>query len=158
MSFNEKENNFTAKALLIDMEPKVVNYCLSSQSRKKGSDWKYDSRFSFYKQEGSGNNWAYGYNHHGPQCEDEILERFDSLLEKMDATQGILFFQSLAGGTGSGLGSYLLEAIKEKHPKLEILNISVIPHLTGEVILQSFNCVLSLSTIYKVRKKNEFVL
>lgn len=129
------------------MEPKVVNSCLNS---KKNGEWLYDSKSTYCKQEGSGNNWAYGYNHHGPQCESPILEEFRVLLEKIDYVQSLLFFQSLAGGTGSGVGSYLLESVKDNYPKYNILNISVMPHLTGEVILQSYNCVLSLSAIYQV--------
>ncbi len=145
-----KDNDFTAKSLLIDMEPKVVNQCL--QSKRRNSEWSYNPSYSYCKQEGSGNNWAYGFNHHGPECKAPILEKFRCLLEKIDYMQSLLFFQSLAGGTGSGLGSYLVEVIKENYPKFDLLNISVMPHLTGEVILQSYNCVLSLSTIYKVNR------
>ena len=126
-----------------------MNYCLNS--KKKDADWEYNTKFTYCKQEGSGNNWAYGYNHHGPESESSILEKFRALLEKIDYVQSLLFFQSLAGGTGSGVGSYLLEVIKDNYPKHNLLNISVMPHLTGEVILQSFNCVLSLSTIYQVK-------
>lgn len=130
------------------MEPKVVNQCLNS--KMKNNDWSFDPSFSFCQQEGSGNNWAYGFNHHGPLCEKPVMEKFRKLLEKLDYIHSILFFQSLAGGTGSGLGSYLLEIVKDNYPKYNVLNISVMPHLTGEVILQSYNCILSLSTIYKV--------
>ena len=128
------------------MEPKVVNQCLQS----KRNEWSYNPSLSFCKQEGSGNNWAYGFYHHGPECEEPILERFRLLIEKLDYIQSLLFFQSLAGGTGSGIGSYLIDVIKDNYPKYNILNLSVMPHLTGEVILQSYNCVLSLSNIYKV--------
>jgi len=138
------------------MEPKVVNHCLL-KTNKKNSNWNYNPKFAYCKQEGSGNNWAYGYNHHGPQCESAILDQFRTLLEKIDYVQALLFFQSLAGGTGSGLGSYLLESVKEEFPKYSVLNISVMPHLTGEVILQSYNCVLSLSSIYKVLYNNKVI-
>ena len=131
------------------MEPKVVNHCLM-RGNKINMNWNYNPKLTFCKQEGSGNNWAYGYNHHGPECEEAILERFRSLMEKIDYVQVLLLFQSLAGGTGSGLGSCILESLKEECPKNSVLNVSVMPHLTGEVILQSYNCVLSLSTIYKV--------
>jgi len=41
----------------------------------------------------------------------------------------------LAGGTGSGLGSYMLELISDDFPELNKINICVAPHITGEVIL-----------------------
>lgn len=135
------------------MEPKVVNSCL--HSKKKNNEWGYDPNLTYCKQEGSGNNWAYGYNSHGPECETSVLEKFQSLLEKIDYVQSLLFFQSLAGGTGSGVGTYLVESIKDNYPKYNVINVSIMPHLTGEVILQSYNCVLSLSKIYQVGgKKN----
>lgn len=43
--------------------------------------------------------------------------------------------QSLAGGTGSGMGSFLLDLVDEEFPELNKINICVVPHLTGEVIL-----------------------
>lgn len=128
---SEKSSKLTSKALLIDMESKVVNSCL--QHNKNGGDWIYDNKYAFFKQEGSGNNWAYGYNIHGPSCEEQIFEKLDSLLEKIDVIDGFVFLQSLAGGTGSGLGSFLLERVKERYGKNIVLSIAVLPHLTGLV-------------------------
>lgn len=71
------------------------------------------------------------------------------MLERIDFCEGMLFFQSLAGGTGSGLGSFLLEILSEEYPELTKLNVCVAPHLTGEVILQSYNCALTISSLYK---------
>jgi tubulin delta len=51
-----------AKAMLVDMEPKVVHRCLA----KKGN-WGYNPSFSLVQEEGSGNNWAYGCYVHGPK-------------------------------------------------------------------------------------------
>jgi tubulin delta len=47
----------------------------------------YYKKLSFTKQEGSGNNWAYGYNVHGPKTEEEILKRVNRLLEETDYMQ-----------------------------------------------------------------------
>jgi len=51
------------------MEPKVVNKCLSQKA-----SWSYDSRLSLVREEGSGNNWAYGCCVHGPKVREEIVE------------------------------------------------------------------------------------
>ena len=64
----------TAKALLVDMEPKVVGRCLS-----KKASWKYDSALSLVKEEGSGNNWANGCYQHGPN----IKEDFDKIIKRL---------------------------------------------------------------------------
>ncbi len=54
-----------------------------------------------------------------------------------------------AGGTGSGLGSYLLNLVNDQYPELLKYNVCVVPHLTGEVILQNYNCVMTISTLYE---------
>ncbi|KAL4449266.1 hypothetical protein ABPG74_015648 [Tetrahymena malaccensis] len=144
----EKSGNIQnyAKSLLIDMEPKVVQSCLNSH---KNDVWQFDPSNSFTQQEGSGNNWAYGYNVHGLKCRDKILQIFQKLLEEIDFCEGIFLLQSLAGGTGSGLGSFILEMINDEYPELNKMNVCVAPHLTGEVILQSYNCVLTITSLYQ---------
>jgi len=44
-------------------------------------------------------------------------------------------FSSLAGGTGSGFGTHMVEEIKVNNPKTSIDNVSVWPYSSGEVIL-----------------------
>lgn len=56
--------------------------------------------------------------------------------------------QSLAGGTGSGLGTYVLGLLEDLYPKIPKFVGCVLPHLSGEVILQAYNATLSLGTIY----------
>lgn len=70
------------------------------------------------------------------------------MFETEDYVKSLFQIQSLAGGTGSGLGTYIMQLLGEYFPKLEKLNICIMPHLSGEVILQSYNAVLSLSTLY----------
>lgn len=55
----------------------------------------------------------------------------------------------MGGGTGSGLGSYLLKRIKEDFQWVTIVNYLVLPLLSGEVTLQFYNTILSLSVIYQ---------
>ena len=48
------------------MEPKVIEDNLLSV---KSGFW-VDKKFTIFKQEGSGNNWSYGYNFHGPSIRE----------------------------------------------------------------------------------------
>lgn len=57
---------------------------------------------------------------------------------------------SLAGGTGSGLGSFVAEVLRDHFPRAVILNPVVCPYTSGEVAVQNYNAVLSLSHIYAV--------
>lgn len=54
----------------------------------------------------------------------------------------------MAGGTGSGVGSYLLESIRDEFEDVSIMNVTIAPHLTGEVIVQNYNTILTMSKLY----------
>jgi tubulin beta len=56
-------------------------------------------------------------------------------------------FSSVAGGTGSGLGSRILEEVKKEFQELNILNINVFPFDIGENALQNYNTLLSLNSL-----------
>lgn len=88
--YSESTKKYHAKSILVDMEPKVIYECLNSKKRENLWDYKHD--MTFYKQEGSGNNWAFGYNIHGPACKDDISKKLRSELEKTDYLDALLFF------------------------------------------------------------------
>jgi tubulin delta len=138
--FYEDSGKTKARAILIDMEPKVVNQCLSSCK-----SWEYDPQSSFCQQEGSGNNWALGYNVHGSKWVETILDRCRRQLEECETLRGILIFQSLAGGTGSGVGTKITESLRDEMGNLPMINIAIWPYSFGEVILQNYNTALTLS-------------
>jgi tubulin delta len=55
---------------------------------------------------------------------------------------------SLAGGTGSGLGAHVVESLRDDFSaKAPMLNFSVWPYSTGEVILQNYNVLLTLNSL-----------
>ena len=53
----------------------------------------------------------------GEKVQDEILDMIDREADGSDSLEGFVMTHSIAGGTGSGLGSYLLEAINDRFPK-----------------------------------------
>lgn len=134
----EKQKTF-ANAVLIDMEPKVVNACLN---QKYG--WSYDKTSVFCQQEGSGNNWAFGYNVHGVKWREVMVDKIRKNIEKTDVLKCVLLFLSLAGGTGSGVGTSLAESVRDEFD-VNLLNIAVWPYSFGEVILQHYNTALTVS-------------
>jgi len=56
-------------------------------------------------------------------------------VEKMDNFMGIHMLTSLGGGTGSGLGSRLIEEFRDLFSDVTILNTVVFPHKAGETTL-----------------------
>jgi tubulin gamma len=60
--------------------------------------------------------------------------------------QGFMLLHSIAGGTGSGLGSYLLERMNDRYPKKLIQTYSVFPDSqgVGDVVVTPYNSILAL--------------
>ena len=76
-----------------------------------GRGWIYDSgtQVCCHAQGGAANNWAYGYHVHGSAFAEACLESVRREAEQCDRLSGLCVLQSAAGGTGSGLGTYLTE-------------------------------------------------
>ena len=132
------------------MEPKVVQKCLNDSIRNFNAGhaiWKYDQKYSYHKQSGSGNNWALGYLYYSNEEYEKTHSRIQSLLENLDYFGGFQVFNSLAGGTGSGLGAHIVEKLREDFSKSNMLNVAVWPYQSGEVILQNYNVLLTLNSL-----------
>jgi tubulin delta len=68
--------------------------------------------------------------------------------ERCDRLASFFICMSLAGGTGSGVGSYYTEMLRESFQKTCIVNMCVWPFSTGEVILQNYNLLLTLNKLF----------
>lgn len=59
-----------------------------------------------------------------------------------------MLLHSIAGGTGSGLGSFLLERLNDRYPKKLIQTYSVFPNSDGgDVVVQPYNSILALKRL-----------
>jgi len=54
---------------------------------------------------------------------------------------------SIAGGTGSGLGTRITEACEDEFKSATRLNVAIAPYHFGEVVVQHYNTILSLAKI-----------
>ena len=136
-----------ARAVMVDMEPKVIAQTLEA-ARKTGT-WRYPSKQQFCQKRGSGNNWAHGFCVHGPAAKENILNMVQREVEKCDHFGGFLALMSLAGGTGSGVGAFVSESLRDEYPHCFMVNQVVWPYHMGEVIVQNYNAILTLSRLYQ---------
>ena len=61
-----------------------------------------------------------------------------------------MVMHSIAGGTGSGLGSFLLERLNDRFPKKLLQTYSVFPNASeGDVVVQPYNAMLTLKRLVK---------
>lgn len=94
---------------------------------------------------GAGNNWGDGYQT-GELVHEEIMEMIDREADGSDSLEGFMMLHSIAGGTGSGLGSFLLERLNDRFPKKIIQTYSVFPDTTnsGDVVVHPYNSMLTM--------------
>ncbi|DAZ98348.1 TPA: hypothetical protein N0F65_007155 [Lagenidium giganteum] len=139
-----------ARAVLLDMEPKVIQRCQDATSATTTRPWTYARENAFTRQSGSGNNWAFGYNVHGAQTSEDVAELIQREAEHADFVRGVLTLQSAAGGTGAGLGSLVTEQIADLLPACSLVNAVVWPYASGEVIVQNYNAMLTMASLTSV--------
>lgn len=60
-----------------------------------------------------------------------------------------MLLHSIAGGTGSGLGSFLLERLNDRYPKKLIQTYSVFPNSeeVSDIVVQPYNSMLTLKRL-----------
>ncbi|GAX78151.1 hypothetical protein CEUSTIGMA_g5593.t1 [Chlamydomonas eustigma] len=76
---------------------------------------------------------------------EQVVEGIRKECEECDGAADFLMLHSLGGGSGSGLGSRLLEHLREEYPLHNIATVSVAPRAAGDSPMQSLNSVLALS-------------
>lgn len=54
-------------------------------------------------------------------------------VERCDRLSGLMAVMSVAGGTGSGVGTYLTQRLRDAYPRSFILNHLTWPYSSGEV-------------------------
>ena len=65
---------------------------------------------------GAGNNWASGFSQaEEVKVREEIFDILDREADNSDSLEGFVLCHSIAGGTGSGMGSFLLERLNDRY-------------------------------------------
>ena len=145
--FHEQDGK--AVAVFVDSEAKVLdrlrqNPCIAGVIRKDAC---------ITDSSGRANNWAMGFT---ASCQElrkgyglfhETVNTLRRELERVDRLQSVVLHHSLAGGTGSGVGSALLQYLREACPALTITTSSVGPFSSGDCATQWYNTAFSLNSL-----------
>jgi tubulin gamma len=122
--YQADDDHYVPRALLLDLEPRVVNSIQQSSHR---SLFNQENVFVSPEGGGAGNNWASGYSQ-GERFHDILMDMIDREADNSDSLEGFVLSHSIAGGTGSGMGSYILEKLNDHFPKKLIQTYSVFPN------------------------------
>ncbi|XP_059501353.1 tubulin epsilon chain isoform X2 [Stegostoma tigrinum] len=131
-----------ARAVLVDMEEGVVNELLQGPLRDV-----FDSKQLITDVSGSGNNWAVGNKQYGCLYRDRILEVIRKTAEHCDCLQCFFLIHSMGGGTGSGLGTFVLSLLEDEFPEVYRFVTSIYPSADDDVITSPYNSVLAMKEL-----------
>ncbi|KAI3406682.2 TUB4 [Candida oxycetoniae] len=137
-------HTYTPRSISIDLEPSVIAKSLSSMSM-------FNPRNVHLSEQGNGaaNNWANGYRY-GQEHIEEIVNLIDREVDKCDNLSQFQLIHSVAGGTGAGVGSKILEVLQDRYTNKKLITtVSVFPSndKTSDVVVQPYNTVLTLQRL-----------
>ncbi|KFY04275.1 hypothetical protein O988_00887 [Pseudogymnoascus sp. VKM F-3808] len=140
--YQSDDTRYIPRAILIDLEPRVI---AGIQSGPYKNIYNPENFFVGKDGVGAANNWGDGYQT-GESVHEDIMEMIDREADGSDSLEGFMMLHSIAGGTGSGLGSFLLERLNDRFPKKIIQTYSVFPDTTnaGDVVVHPYNSLLAM--------------
>lgn len=143
--YQADDQQYVPRAVLVDLEPRVVENLITGDYKHL---WNPENVYVDPNGGGAGNNWAMGYTI-AKETFEKVMEIVEREAEGSDSMEGFILSHSIAGGTGSGFGSYLLEALNDKYPKKLIQTYSVFPNQgeSADVVVQPYNSMLSLKRL-----------
>ncbi|KAK6116183.1 hypothetical protein DH2020_008452 [Rehmannia glutinosa] len=143
--YQADDQHYIPRALLMDLEPRVINGIQNSEYRNL-----YNHENVFIADHGGGCDLGVGIHMmNGQQYEEDLVDMIDREADGSDSLEGFVLCHSIAGGTGSGMGSYLLETLNDRYSKKLVQTYSVFPNQneTSDVVVQPYNSLLTLKRL-----------
>ncbi|XP_061177805.1 tubulin beta chain-like [Saccostrea echinata] len=132
--------SYVPRSCMVDLEPGTID---AIRGGPYGKMFRQDN--FVFAQNGAGNVWAKGHYTEGAELVDEVLDIMRKEAENCDCLQGFQLPHSLGGGTGSGMGTLILEKISEEFPDRMKCSYSIFPSSTvSNVAQEPYNAVLAL--------------
>lgn len=143
--YQADDEHYIPRAVLLDLEPRVIDTITSSPYANL---YNPENMYTSKHGGGAGNNWASGYSQ-AERLHEEMFDIIDREADGSDSLEGFVMCHSIAGGTGSGMGSYLLEKLNDRFPKKLIETYSVFPQQEdfSDVVVQPYNSILTLKRL-----------
>ena len=137
-----KRGRLKARAVLVDMEEGPV-----AETLRGPLGPLFDSHQYLTDVSGAGNNFAHGHYAYGSQYGESVLEAVRGAAELCDSLQSFFLMHSLGGGTGSGLGTYILGLLEDEFPNVLRFATAVFPSDDDDVVTSPYNSVLALQQL-----------
>ncbi|KAF2288197.1 hypothetical protein GH714_004940 [Hevea brasiliensis] len=131
------------RAIFVDLEPTVIDETRTGTYRQL-----FHPEQLISGKEDAANNFARGHYTVGREIVDLCLDRVRKLADNCTGLQGFLVFNAVGGGTGSGLGSLLLERLSVDYGKKSKLGFTIYPSpQVSTAVVEPYNSVLSTHSL-----------
>merc|ERR1711975_145162 len=131
------------RCVFLDLEPTVIDEVRTGTYRQL-----FHPEQLISGKEDAANNYARGHYTIGKEIVDLCLDRIRKLSDQCTGLQGFLVFNAVGGGTGSGLGSLLLERLSVDYGKKSKLGFTIYPSpQVSTAVVEPYNSVLSTHSL-----------
>jgi tubulin alpha len=131
------------RCIFLDLEPGVIDEVRNSKYRQL-----YHPEQLISGKEDAANNYSRGHYTIGKEVVELVLEKIRKLSDNCSGLQGFLIFNSVGGGTGSGLGSLLLERLSLDYGKKSKLAFTIYPSpQVSTAVVEPYNSVLATHSL-----------
>ncbi|KAK9079191.1 hypothetical protein SSX86_000861 [Deinandra increscens subsp. villosa] len=130
---------YVPRAVFVDLEPTVIDEVRTGSYRNL-----FNPNQLISGKEDAANNFARGHYTVGKEIIDHCVDRVRKLADNCSNLQGFMVFNAIGGGTGSGLGSLLLERLSGEYGKMLKLGFTIFPSpKVSTAVVEPYNAVLS---------------
>ncbi|EDV19676.1 uncharacterized protein TRIADDRAFT_61873 [Trichoplax adhaerens] len=143
--FNETgRGRYVPRAVFVDLEPTVIDEIRTGPYKQL-----FHPDQMLTGKEDAANNYARGHYTIGGEIIDVFMDRIRKVCDQCSALQGFVLFNSLSGGTGSGLSSLILERITADYGKCTKLQYAVSPSpRVSTSVVEPYNAVLTTHSCF----------
>eukprot|EP00252_Welwitschia_mirabilis_P011521 TRINITY_DN2578_c0_g1_i1.p1 TRINITY_DN2578_c0_g1~~TRINITY_DN2578_c0_g1_i1.p1 ORF type:complete len:281 (-),score=22.90 TRINITY_DN2578_c0_g1_i1:61-903(-) len=128
---------------MVDLEPTVVDEVRHGPYRQL-----FHPNQLISGKEDAANNFARGHYTVGKDVMDICLDRIRKLSDNCESLQGFMMFHAVGGGSGSGLGSLLLEHLSVEFGRKSKLGFTIYPSpQISTAVVEPYNSVLSTHSL-----------
>nr|KAJ0202074.1 hypothetical protein LSAT_V11C600313100 [Lactuca sativa] len=134
---------YVPRAVFVDLEPTVVDEVRTGSYKKL-----FNPKNLISGKEDAANNFARGHYTVGKEVVDHCVDRVRILADNCSNLQGFMIFNSVGGGTGSGLGSLLLQRLSNEYGKTQKIGFTIYPSpKVSTSVVEPYNAVLSTHSL-----------
>ncbi|KAL7595226.1 hypothetical protein Lser_V15G28729 [Lactuca serriola] len=134
---------YVPRAVFVDLEPTVIDEVRTGSYKKL-----FNPKNLISGKEDAANNFARGHYTVGKEVVDQCLDRVRILADNCSNLQGFMIFNSVGGGTGSGLGSLLLQRLSNEYGKTQKIGFTIYPSpKVSTSVVEPYNAVLSTHSL-----------